>query len=183
MAIPGNGRRAFPSFNWLRKRPRVPRWLSGLRIQYCPCCGSADFEVSGPDTPVQVQVGEDAELWCHLSLNISVEDMELRWYRDRLSPAVYVHRNGSDVQEEQMESYRGRTTFVNDSVAQGRAAVRIHNVGALDNGTFHCRFTDKDFNEATLWLRVAGKFQPVRPLVSPRASSLKFGPGCSSSAC
>lgn len=75
--------------------------------------------------------------------------MELRWYRDQLSPAVHVCRNGSDVQEEQVELYRGRTTFVKDYVAQGQAAVRIHNANGLDNGTFHCQFSDKGFSEAT----------------------------------
>lgn len=121
------------------------------------------------------------DLWCNLSLNINLEDMELRWYRDQLSPAVHVCRNGSDVQEEQVELYRGRTTFVKDYVAQGQAAVRIHNANGLDNGTFHCQFSDKGFSEATLWLRVVGKFQLVGPLAFPRASSPKFGSGCSSS--
>ncbi|KAF5923776.1 hypothetical protein HPG69_008139 [Diceros bicornis minor] len=121
-----------------------------------PGNGKADFQLSGPGEPVPALVGEDAVLPCLLSPSISAEDMELRWYRDQPSPAVYVHRKGGDVQEDQMALYQGRTTFVEDLVAQGEAAVRIHNVTAFDNGTFHCWFNDSTGSaEATLWLRVA----------------------------
>ncbi|XP_046505513.1 butyrophilin-like protein 10 [Equus quagga] len=55
-----------------------------------------------------------------------------------------------------MALYQGRTTFLEDGVAQGRASVRIHNVTTFDNGTFHCQFNDSTVSaEATLWLRVA----------------------------
>lgn len=103
-------------------------------------------------------VGEDAELPCGLAPNISAEGMELRWYRDRPSRAVLVHRNGRDVQREQMVEYRGRTSLVSDRVARGEAALRIHNVTVFDNGTYHCLFKeDASSNQATLWLKVAGK--------------------------
>ena len=103
-------------------------------------------------------MGEDADLPCYLSPEISAEDMEMRWYRDQPSPAVHVHWKGKDVPEEQMALYQGRTTFLKDGVAQGRASVRIHNVITFDNGTFHCQFNDSTVSaEATLWLRVAGK--------------------------
>ncbi|XP_058142422.1 butyrophilin-like protein 10 isoform X2 [Dasypus novemcinctus] len=120
-------------------------------------CRKADFTVFGPNDPILAIVGEDTELLCHVNLNISIENMELRWYRDQPSPAVYVYKKGNDTHEEQMEEYRARTTFVGDDVAKGKAAVRIHNVTALDNGTYHCCFRDgKAFSEATLWLKVAG---------------------------
>lgn len=117
-----------------------------------------------PSEPILAVLGKDAELPCHLSLNISAEDMELRWYRDQPSPAVHVHRAGRDVLDEQMARYQGRTTFLGARLAQGWAAVRIHNVTLADNGSFHCCFRDgAAFEEATLWLRVAGG-----PAGSPR---------------
>ncbi|XP_011370307.1 butyrophilin-like protein 10 [Pteropus vampyrus] len=101
-------------------------------------------------------MGEDTELLCHLSLNVSIEDMDLRWYRDQPLPAMHMHRKGEDMQEEQMEWYWERTTFVRAGLAQGQAVVRIHNINAFDNGTFHCPFRDGAvFQEAKLWPRVA----------------------------
>uniref|UniRef100_A0A671EYB7 Ig-like domain-containing protein n=1 Tax=Rhinolophus ferrumequinum TaxID=59479 RepID=A0A671EYB7_RHIFE len=119
--------------------------------------GKADFTVSGPGEPIWAMVGADADLPCHLSPNISVEDMEMRWYRDQPSQAVHVHKKGKDMQEEQMVRYRGRTSLARAGLAQGQATVRIYNISALDNGTFHCHFKDgTTFQEATLQLRVAG---------------------------
>lgn len=105
-----------------------------------------------PGKTVLAMMGEDTELQCHLSLNIGIEDMELRWHRDQPSPAVHLHRKGEDIQEEQMEWYQGRTTFVGAWLAQGQVVVRIHNINAFENGTFHCHFRDGAmFQEAKLW--------------------------------
>ncbi|XP_029416435.1 butyrophilin-like protein 10 [Nannospalax galili] len=127
-------------------------------LQFLPAGnGKADFRVLGPPDPLLALVGQDKELPCKLSPNISAEGMELRWYRDQPSPAVHVYRNGKDVWEEQMEAYRGRTTLTTDHVARGEAAVRIHNVTLFDNGTYHCIFKEHtSYSQATLWLRVAG---------------------------
>ncbi|CAD7679781.1 unnamed protein product [Nyctereutes procyonoides] len=133
--------------------------------------GKADFSVFAPDKPLLAVVGEEVDLPCHLSLNISAEDMELRWYRDQPSPAVHLHKNGIDVPDEQMAEYQGRTTFLSTSLAQGQATVRIHNVTALDNGTFHCSFKDGIVSaETTLWLRVAGLGSEPRIQVGPGQS-------------
>ncbi|XP_015395711.2 butyrophilin-like protein 10 [Panthera tigris] len=119
--------------------------------------GKTDFSVSGPGQPVLAMVGKSAKLQCHLSLNISAEDMEVRWYREELSPAVHLSKKGRDMPEEQMWQYKGRTTFWTAGLAKDQAVLTIHNVTAFDNGTFHCKFKDSTGSaDATLWLRVAG---------------------------
>ncbi|KAK2501479.1 hypothetical protein MC885_010536, partial [Smutsia gigantea] len=114
------------------------RSLTLLLLQLLACGltvnGRADFAVLAPSEPVLAVLGKDAELPCHLSLNISAEDMELRCYRDQPSPAVHVHRAGRDGHDKQMAWYRGRTTFLGARLAQGWAAVRIHNVNLADIG-------------------------------------------------
>lgn len=123
-----------------------------------PTPGKADFQVLGPRDPVQAVVGEDAELRCWLSPNISGHGMELRWFREQLSPAVHVHRAGRDEPEEQMPAYRGRTSFVDRDLAGGEAAVLIHQVTPLDNGSYHCLFTEgRARSGTTLWLQVVGE--------------------------
>ncbi|KAL6089765.1 hypothetical protein STEG23_015645 [Scotinomys teguina] len=119
--------------------------------------GKSDFRVLGPPDPLLAIVGQDRELPCKLSPNISAEGMELRWYRDHPSPAVHVHKNGEDVYEEQMVDYRGRTTFIGNHKVRGEVAVRIRNVTMFDNGTYHCVFKEHTSqSQATLWLKVAG---------------------------
>ncbi|XP_058596822.1 LOW QUALITY PROTEIN: putative butyrophilin-like protein 10 [Neofelis nebulosa] len=132
-----------------------------LLLQLLSCSlsanGKADFSVSGPGQPVLAMVGESAKLQCHLSLNISAEDMEVRWYREELSPAVHLSKKGRDMPEEQMWQYKGRTTFWTAGLAKDQAVLTIHNVTVFDNGTFHCKFKDSTGSaDATLWLRVAG---------------------------
>ncbi|XP_034360071.1 putative butyrophilin-like protein 10 [Arvicanthis niloticus] len=120
--------------------------------------GKSDFHVLGPPDPLLAIVGQDKELPCKLSLNISAEGMELRWYRDKPSSVVHVYKNGEDVYDEQMMEYKGRTSFNGGHVARGEAAVKIHNVTVFDNGTYHCVFKEHtSHNQATLWLKVAGR--------------------------
>ncbi|XP_021107772.1 butyrophilin-like protein 10 isoform X5 [Heterocephalus glaber] len=118
--------------------------------------GKADFQVLGPQDPVLAVVGEEAELRCWLSPRISAHSMELRWFREELSPAVHVRRAGRDEPEEQMREYRNRTSFVDRDMAGGQAAVRIHRITMSDNGSYHCLFTeDRAHASTTLWLQVA----------------------------
>nr|AAF72554.1 butyrophilin-like protein BUTR-1 [Mus musculus] len=120
--------------------------------------GKSDFLVLGPPHPLLAIVGQDKELPCKLSLNISAEGMELRWYRDKPSSVVHVYKNGEDVYDEQMVEYKGRTSFNGSHVARGEAAVKIHNVTVFDNGTYHCVFKEyTSHSQATLWLKVAGR--------------------------
>ncbi|XP_051023661.1 butyrophilin-like protein 10 [Acomys russatus] len=137
----------------------LPRFLVPfIFLQLLPSGnGKADFHVLGPPDPLLAIVGQDKELPCKLSPNISAEGMELRWYRNRTSQAVHVHKNAEDVWQEQMREYEGRTTFLGNHMARGEAAVRIHNVTPFDNGTYHCLFKEHTSNsQATLWLKVAG---------------------------
>ncbi|CAH6786285.1 butyrophilin-like protein 10 [Phodopus roborovskii] len=127
-------------------------------LQFLPAGnGKSDFRVLGPPHPLLAIVGQDKELPCKLSPNISAEGMEMRWYRDQPSTAVHVHKKGEDVYEEQMVEYRGRTTFVGNHMVRGEAAVRIRNITMFDNGTYHCAFKEHtSHSQATLWLKVAG---------------------------
>nr|XP_010978477.2 butyrophilin subfamily 1 member A1 [Camelus dromedarius] len=121
-----------------------------------PQLDSAPFEVIGPPEPIVVVVGEDAELPCHLSPNASAERMELRWFRKKLSPAVFVRREAREQAGEQMAEYRGRATLVDHDITAGRVAVRIHEVKASDDGEYRCFFRqDENYEEAVVLLKVA----------------------------
>ncbi|XP_074076783.1 butyrophilin subfamily 1 member A1 [Macrotis lagotis] len=120
-----------------------------------PMLDSARFDVIGPAEPILVMVGEDIDLPCHLSPNVSAENMELRWYRNKISPAVFVYQKGKN-QGEQIKEYQGRTTFVQENITEGNVAVIIHNVRASDDGQYRCFFKDDQmYEEAVIELKVA----------------------------
>lgn len=102
-------------------------------------------------------LGDDVELPCHLSPNVSAERMELRWFRGKVA-AVLVRRDGRERAAEQAAEYRGRATLVARDIAAGRVAVRIHRVRASDDGEYRCFFRqDGSYEEASVHLKVAGE--------------------------
>uniref|UniRef100_A0A2K5QGS5 Ig-like domain-containing protein n=1 Tax=Cebus imitator TaxID=2715852 RepID=A0A2K5QGS5_CEBIM len=140
----------------------------------CASGGKANFDVIGPQAPILAMAGGQVELQCQLFPSVSAEDMELRWYRCQPSLAVHVRERGMDVDEEQVPQYRGRTTFVNDHVAAGKATVRIHSVTAFDNGTYCCRFQDgAEFGETVVQVQVAGLGTEPRIQVMARQDGVR----------
>ncbi|XP_036128228.1 butyrophilin subfamily 2 member A2-like isoform X2 [Molossus molossus] len=118
---------------------------------------SAQFTVVGPADAILAMVGENTTLHCHLSPEKNAQDMEVRWFRSQFSPAVLVYKGGRERAEEQMEQYRGRTTFVSEDISKGRLGLIIHNVTARDNGLYRCYFQQgRSYDEAVMHLIVAG---------------------------
>ncbi|XP_037376943.1 butyrophilin subfamily 1 member A1 [Talpa occidentalis] len=133
-----------------------PICLLTLLLLHLPKLDSAHFDVIGPQEPILALVGEDVELPCHLSPNVSAERMELRWFRQKVSPAVLVVREGQEQEAEQMAEYRGRASLVDRDLRTGHAAVKIHGVKASDAGEYRCFFREnQSYEEAALHLQVA----------------------------
>lgn len=119
---------------------------------------TAQFRVIGPDHPVTATVGEDIVLPCHLSPRMSAENMEVIWFRSKLSSAVHLYRDGKDQTEDQASEYWGRTVFLRDSITNGSVSLRIHNIRPSDEGQYRCFVQSLTFyNEATLELKITGQ--------------------------
>ncbi|XP_060045208.1 butyrophilin subfamily 2 member A2-like [Erinaceus europaeus] len=118
---------------------------------------SAQFTVVGPADPILAMLGENTRLQCHLSPEKNAEHMEVRWFRSQLSQAVLVYKGGRERTEEQMEEYRGRTTFLVEDIQKGSVALIIHNVTAHEDGIYHCYFQEgRSYDKAIMHLMVAG---------------------------
>ncbi|XP_012890636.1 PREDICTED: butyrophilin subfamily 1 member A1-like [Dipodomys ordii] len=136
----------------------LSRYLLIFMLLQLPKLDSAYFDVIGPQEPILAVVGTDTQLPCHLSPNMSAEHMELRWFRQTLSPAVFLYQNQQEQVREQMPEYQGRVTLVKDNITTGHAAVRIHGVRASDDGEYRCFFRENEsYEEAIVHLKVAGE--------------------------
>ena len=114
-------------------------------------------------------VGEDTKLHCHLSPEKNAEGMEVRWFRTQFSPAVFVYKGQRERTEEQMEEYRGRTTFVSEAISKGSVGLIIHNITAGENGIYRCYFQEgRSYDEAIMHLMVAGTSFHFVPLLFHR---------------
>ncbi|XP_065419314.1 butyrophilin subfamily 1 member A1-like [Chrysemys picta bellii] len=126
---------------------------------------SAQFTVIGPSQPVIAIVGEDIVLSCHLSPPMSVENMEVRWFRSHYSYLVHHYRDGKDQTENQMPEYTGRTEFLKVDIRNGSVALRLHNIRPTDEGRYVCYFESTSFyKDAHMELKVAAL--GAAPLIS-----------------
>ncbi|XP_004617796.2 butyrophilin subfamily 1 member A1-like [Sorex araneus] len=137
---------------------------------------SDSFLVIGPSEPIVAMLGAETVLPCRVSPAMSVENMELRWFRSQISETVYLYQNGMEQVEEQVVDFKGRTELVKDYITEGRVAVRIYSLQVSDNGIYKCLFKKgNDFEEATLELKVIGLGSgPHVSIVSPEDKGIRL---------
>ncbi|XP_019575332.2 butyrophilin-like protein 3 [Rhinolophus sinicus] len=113
--------------------------------------GSGQWQVMGPDKPVQVVVGEDAVFSCFLSPKTSAEAMEVQFFRDQFHAVVHLYREGKDQHDMQIPAYRGRTELLKDSIAEGYVSLRLKKVTLTDTGLYGCWFISQNNDQKAIW--------------------------------
>ncbi|KAM4826690.1 butyrophilin-like protein 3 [Thomomys bottae] len=125
---------------------------------------SAQWQVIGPEKFLSVTRGEDVEFSCVLSPKTSAENMEVRFFKNQFDEVVHYYRDGKD-QQDIMPEYRRRTMFVKDSLAQGRATLKLWKVTPSDIGLYGCWFSSQTHSQMAVWeLQVMDLGTP--PLIS-----------------
>lgn len=113
----------------------------------------------GPSHALLALVGEDALLTCQRLPNGTAAHMEVRWYRSEPSTPIIAYGYGAEMTEVQMEEYRGRVEWIDDGIAEGRVALKIHNIQPSDNGQYWCHLQEGNHaGEASMLLKVAGEY-------------------------
>uniref|UniRef100_A0A8C9SL33 Butyrophilin subfamily 1 member A1-like n=1 Tax=Scleropages formosus TaxID=113540 RepID=A0A8C9SL33_SCLFO len=97
------------------------------------------FEVLGPVQPVVAVAGEDVVLPCYLKPNISAVDLHVEWIRVQIdNPIVHLYRDHEDRNENQVPSYRGRTSLFPEELKKGNTSLKLYDVRSSDDGPYKC---------------------------------------------
>uniref|UniRef100_A0A8D0CJT5 Butyrophilin subfamily 1 member A1-like n=1 Tax=Scleropages formosus TaxID=113540 RepID=A0A8D0CJT5_SCLFO len=115
---------------------------SESKISLCCVCVlffTESFEVLGPADPVVAVPGEDVVLPCYLKPNISAMDLSVEWFRVQTkNPLVHLYQDHEDRNENQIPSYRGRTSLFPEELNNGNTSLKVKNVRLSDSGEYKC---------------------------------------------
>ncbi|KAL7853107.1 hypothetical protein SRHO_G00188920 [Serrasalmus rhombeus] len=98
-------------------------------------------KVVGPAAALVVEAGEDLVLPCSLQPSISAEDMMVEWIRtDRTDTdnQVHLYEDRADSNDDQMESYRRRTSLFKAELQKGNTSLKLSAVQPSDEGAYKC---------------------------------------------
>ncbi|XP_039712035.1 butyrophilin subfamily 2 member A1-like [Pteropus medius] len=85
----------------------LPRGIFILLLQVS-MWSSVSFLVIGSSEPIVAMLGADTTLPCCVSPDMSVENMELWWFRSQFSDAVYMYQDGMEQMRKQLVDFKGR---------------------------------------------------------------------------
>ncbi|XP_043836637.1 butyrophilin-like protein 3 [Dromiciops gliroides] len=117
---------------------------------------TGQFQVIGPEEPIQALVGEDVIFSCHVSPKMSLEDMEVRFFRNQFSSILLLYKDGREIQKSQMQEYQERTQFVQVVIVEGKLSLKLKNITLSDSGIYGCWFSSQTFYQQYTWeLKIA----------------------------
>ncbi|KAJ8006765.1 hypothetical protein DPEC_G00110610 [Dallia pectoralis] len=127
---------------------------------------SVKFEVLGPTDSIVAVAGDDIILPCYLKPNISVKNMTVDWQNlNFIDKHVYRYQNGKIIQEDQIRSYRGRTSLFKEELWRGNTSLKLTRVQGSDEGLYECLIKSNDWYD-DIKIQVFVNAVGFRPLVS-----------------
>ncbi|XP_030632536.1 butyrophilin subfamily 1 member A1-like [Chanos chanos] len=110
-----------------------------LFLHFATLSRSDQFEVVGPVGRLVAVAGEDLVLPCSLKPSISAVDMKVQWSRLHGSDTlVHLYTEHEDRNENQIQSYRGRTALFKEELQKGNTSLKLSRVRVSDEGEYKC---------------------------------------------
>ncbi|KAI5104430.1 butyrophilin-like protein 3, partial [Silurus meridionalis] len=124
------------------------------------------LEVVGPDAPVFAVAGEDLVLPCLIKAKTSAVDMTVEWYKpDRDNSLVHLYKDHEDANENQAQTYRGRTSVFKEELQNGNTSLKLSAIGDSDEGDYRCLVEDKSMSSETT-VHVIVEVQGSHPVIT-----------------
>ena len=130
-----------------------------MLLHFC-LFSSESFEVLGPTDPIVAVAGDDIILPCYLKPNISAEDMTVDWLNlDFIDDRVFRYQNHRNIQDDQIPSYRRRTSLYEEELWRGNTSLKLTRVQGTDDGHYKCLVESKThYDDSTIQVYVRGAF-------------------------
>ncbi|XP_036452090.1 butyrophilin subfamily 1 member A1-like isoform X2 [Colossoma macropomum] len=117
-----------------------------LILYSCMESKSEHFKVVGPAALLVAEAGEDLVLPCSIQPSTSAVDMRVEWSRvNVVDSLVHLYKDNEDKNENQDQSYRGRTALFREELLKGNTSLKLSAVRVSDEGAYKCFIKDKSW--------------------------------------
>ncbi|XP_053485434.1 butyrophilin subfamily 1 member A1-like isoform X2 [Ictalurus furcatus] len=107
---------------------------------------SEGLQVVSPDAPLYAVAGEDLVLPCFIKPNTSAVHMTVEWMRlEDVASLVHLYKDHEDRNEDQAQSYSGRTSLFKEELQKGNASLKLSALRVSDEGKYKCLVEDKSW--------------------------------------
>ncbi|GAA6092157.1 butyrophilin subfamily 1 member A1-like [Tachysurus ichikawai] len=117
------------------------------------------LQVVGPGASLVAVTGEDLVLPCFIKPTTSAVNMTVEWFKLYVKDSlVHLYKNHGDRNEDQVQSYRGRTALFKEELQKGNASLKLSDLRVSDEGFYKYLVEDKSWSDdITVNVTVEGK--------------------------
>ncbi|XP_046707077.1 butyrophilin subfamily 1 member A1-like [Silurus meridionalis] len=124
------------------------------------------LQVVGSEAPLVAVAGEDLVLPCFIKAKTSAVDMTVEWYKlDKESSLVHLYKDHDDANENQAQTYRGRTSVFKEELQKGNTSLKLSVLRVSDEGDYRCLVENKSMSSETT-VHVIVEVQGSQPVIT-----------------
>ncbi|KAI5610920.1 butyrophilin-like protein 3, partial [Silurus asotus] len=124
------------------------------------------LQVVGSEAPLIAVAGEDLVLPCFIKAKTSAVDMTVEWYKlDRENSLVHLYKDHDDANENQAQTYRGRTSVFKEELQKGNASLKLSALRVSDEGDYKCLVENKSMSDE-ITVHVIVEVQGSQPVIT-----------------
>ncbi|XP_058250300.1 butyrophilin subfamily 1 member A1-like [Hemibagrus wyckioides] len=126
---------------------------------------SEHLQVGGPEEPLVAVAGEDLILPCFIKPNTSAMGMTVEWFKLYVEDSlVHLFRDNKSINEDQAQSYRGRTSLFKEELQKGNVSLKLSALRVSDEGEYKCLVEDKSRSD-DITVKVIVEAQGSKPVI------------------